>query len=86
MSLKIFSLESNNIQVSWVFEDSGSRRPMPNPVKTFEQAFHNFPDILTEIYKQGFEKPSPIQCQAWPVLLRGQDLIGISQTGSGKDI
>ena len=44
----------------------------------------NYPDILQEIYKQGFEKPSPIQCQAWPVLLSGMDLIGIAQTGTGR--
>lgn len=80
-----YRLASNNIQVAYVFKDTG-RRPIPNPVKTFEHAFSNFPDILTEIYKQGFQKPSPIQCQAWPILLRGQDMIGISQTGSGKTL
>lgn len=37
-----------------------------------------------EIRKQKFEKPSPIQCQAWPVLLSGKDMIGIAQTGTGK--
>lgn len=36
-----------------------------------------------EIAKQGFEKPSPIQCQAWPILLSGIDMIGIAQTGTG---
>lgn len=44
-----------------------------------------YPDILTEIRKQNFEKPSPIQCQAWPILLSGRDLIGIAQTGTGFD-
>ncbi|XP_034243433.1 probable ATP-dependent RNA helicase DDX43 [Thrips palmi] len=83
--VEIYRLQSNNIQVAYVFKDTG-RKPIPNPVKTFEQAFHNYPDILTEIYKQGFKSPSPIQCQAWPVLLGGQDLIGISQTGSGKTL
>lgn len=42
-----------------------------------------YPDILQEIRKQAFTKPTPIQCQAWPVLLAGQDLIGIAQTGTG---
>lgn len=50
---------------------------------TFEQAFQNYPDILREIKKQGFVKPSPIQSQAWPILLKGKDLIGIAQTGTG---
>lgn len=39
-----------------------------------------------EITKQGFEKPSPIQSQAWPVLMKGEDLIGIAQTGTGKTL
>lgn len=56
---------------------------IPNPVQTFEQAFRDYPDILREIEKLGFKEPSPIQCQAWPVLLSGRDLIGIAQTGTG---
>lgn len=49
---------------------------------------NNFPlhNCTDEIKKQGFEKPSPIQAQAWPVLLRGEDLIGIAQTGTGKTL
>ena len=35
---------------------------------------------------QGFERPSPIQAQAWPYLLSGKDLIGIAQTGTGKTL
>ena len=32
----------------------------------------------------GFEEPSPIQIQAVPPLLRGEDVIGQAQTGTGK--
>jgi hypothetical protein len=37
----------------------------------------------------GFTKPSPIQAQAWPILLqtkngRKRDVVGIAETGSGK--
>lgn len=41
---------------------------------------------MDEIHKQGFEKPSPIQAQSWPVLMSGMDLIGIAQTGTGNII
>ncbi|XP_022123974.2 probable ATP-dependent RNA helicase DDX43 [Pieris rapae] len=59
---------------------------IPNPVLTFEQAFKDYPEILDEICKQQFTKPSPIQSQAWPVLLKGEDMIGIAQTGTGKTL
>ncbi len=32
----------------------------------------------------GFAEPTPIQTQAIPVVLRGADLLGLAQTGSGK--
>ena len=33
---------------------------------------------------QGWEKPTPIQELALPALLRGEDVVGLAQTGSGK--
>uniref|UniRef100_A0A6A7GA23 RNA helicase n=1 Tax=Hirondellea gigas TaxID=1518452 RepID=A0A6A7GA23_9CRUS len=60
-------------------------RDVPKPVATFEQA--NFPDyILEEVAKAGFTKPTPIQCQGWPMAMSGHDVIGIAQTGSGKTL
>ncbi|KAJ4428936.1 hypothetical protein ANN_25932 [Periplaneta americana] len=79
-----FRKANNNIVVSFVFEEG--ERGIPNPVQTFEQCFSQYPEILDEIYKQNFELPSPIQSQAWPILLRGHDLIGIAQTGTGKTL
>jgi ATP-dependent RNA helicase DeaD len=37
--------------------------------------------ILTEV---GYERPTPIQAKAIPILLTGNDLIGQAQTGTGK--
>ncbi len=42
------------------------------------------PDILEAIRDVGYESPSPIQEEAIPPLLRGADVIGQAQTGSGK--
>lgn len=82
-----FRLASNNIVVDRTFKDKDKPSlPIPNPVQTFEQAFHEYPELLDEIAKAGFAKPSPIQAQAWPVLLKGEDLIGIAQTGTGKTL
>lgn len=67
-------------------ENAESSAPIPNPVWKFEQCFAKYPDMMEEILKQGFSNPSPIQSQAWPVLLGGEDLIGIAQTGTGKTL
>ncbi len=42
------------------------------------------PRILRAIKEMGFEKLSPIQEQAIPYLLGGEDIIGQAQTGTGK--
>jgi ATP-dependent RNA helicase DeaD len=40
--------------------------------------------LLEAIETLGYESPSAIQAQAIPVALSGKDVIGLSQTGSGK--
>ena len=42
------------------------------------------PETLKAVTTLGFEEPSPIQAAAIPVLLEGHDVVGQSQTGSGK--
>ena len=40
--------------------------------------------ILKALEKQGYTQPTPIQEQAIPILLKGHDLLGVAQTGTGK--
>ena len=40
--------------------------------------------LLQAISRLGFEKASPIQAEAIPLILAGHDVVGQSQTGSGK--
>lgn len=40
--------------------------------------------LLKAIDKLGFEQASPIQAEAIPLLMAGKDIVGQSQTGSGK--
>ena len=40
--------------------------------------------ILKAVQETGYTEPTPIQTAAIPVILRGRDLIGIAQTGTGK--
>lgn len=43
-------------------------------------------ELLRAIDKMGFEQASPIQAEAIPLLLGGRDVVGQSQTGSGKTV
>lgn len=40
--------------------------------------------ILRAVAQAGYEKPSPIQAKAIPPVLKGRDLMGCAQTGTGK--
>ncbi|XP_067369856.1 probable ATP-dependent RNA helicase DDX43 isoform X1 [Channa argus] len=77
--------ENNNIFVDDL-KAEGKKRPIPNPCRTFLEAFELYPEIMENIVRVGFLKPTPIQSQAWPVLLSGEDLIAIAQTGTGKTL
>ena len=43
-------------------------------------------ELLKAIDKLGFEQAAPIQAEAIPLLLQGRDVVGQSQTGSGKTV
>ncbi len=54
-----------------------------------DSAFASLPlstDFLTVVAELGFTSLTPIQAKAMPVLLSGRDLVGQSQTGSGKTV
>lgn len=58
---------------------------VPKPVMTFEEA--SMPEyVLSEVLRCGFDKPTPIQSQGWPMALKGRNMVGISATGSGKTL
>ncbi|KYR02598.1 putative RNA helicase [Tieghemostelium lacteum] len=60
-------------------------RDVPNPIVQFEGA--PFPQyLMKEIHSAGFASPTAIQAQAWPIALRGRDIIGLAETGSGKTL
>lgn len=60
-------------------------KDIPKPVLTFDEA--GFPGyVLQEVKAQGFDAPTAIQSQGWPMALSGRDVIGIAATGSGKTL
>ena len=55
----------------------------PDPITRFDDA--PFPrKLVAALLKQGYESPTPIQAQAWPIAVKGKDVIAIAKTGSGK--
>ena len=57
--------------------------PTPPAPITFKDL--NFqPELMEGLNAMGFEKPTPIQQQAIPVIMKDHDLIACAQTGTGK--
>ncbi|MCL2544841.1 MAG: DEAD/DEAH box helicase, partial [Clostridia bacterium] len=50
---------------------------------TFEQ-MHLIAPLLAAVRKSGYERPTPIQQQTIPLVLKGRDVLGCAQTGTGK--
>ena len=42
------------------------------------------PEILRAVAESGYTKPTPIQAKGIPEVLKGRDMMGIAQTGTGK--
>lgn len=55
----------------------------PEPFLKFSDAPFNA-SIMKSFEQAGFSAPTSIQSQAWPLALRGDDMISIAKTGSGK--
>lgn len=60
-----------------------SGKDVPKPVQKWSHCGLTQP-LLNVIDKLGYEKPTPIQMQALPVIMSGRDVIGVAKTGSGK--
>jgi len=52
-------------------------------MNTFE-IFNLSKQLQNAIDELGFNNPTPIQKEAYPVILSGKDVVGIAQTGTGK--
>jgi ATP-dependent RNA helicase DBP3 len=52
------------------------------PVLSFDNL--SLDQAIKTAYFSGFSAPTPIQAATWPYLMKGRDLIGVAETGSGK--
>lgn len=62
-----------------------NRAACPKPTTSFETCA--FPKYITsQLRALGFVSPTPVQAQAWPLLLSGRNLLAVAPTGSGKTL
>ena len=72
-------INSRNVRANTVRGIPKKQPPAP------QGAFGNLiPDIQRAVAAEGYETPTPIQEQCIPHLLKGRDLMGTAQTGTGK--
>ena len=60
-----------------------SGKDVPRPVQKWSHCGLTR-TMLEVVEKLGYDKPTPIQMQALPVIMSGRDVIGVAKTGSGK--
>ena len=58
---------------------------VPKPIRTWAQCGLSN-RVMELIRRSGFERPTPIQCQALPAIMSGRDCVGVAKTGSGKTL
>lgn len=57
----------------------------PKPILTFDEwVSHEY--LKQVLMEKRFVKPTPIQSAAWPIAIRGRDIVGNVRTGSGKTL
>lgn len=57
----------------------GGTVPAPNPIESFDE-MKDIPTIPIQSY------PSPMQSQAWPIILSGLDMIGFTKSGPERTL
>jgi ATP-dependent RNA helicase DDX52/ROK1 len=71
-------------------DEGAARDEIPDPVMCFEDLERRYPWLpdwlLANLRQAGFERPTAVQAQSWPLLLEGRELLGIAPTGSGKTL
>ena len=77
---------AENAEAAEAAEAEKPAEPAAEPKKP-ENGFKTLglPEKVIEAVKRvGFEQPSPIQAQTIPLLMKGRDVVGLAQTGTGK--
>ena len=61
-----------------------ARHILPEPIFMKFEAYHLSPELMKGIETLGFKKPTDIQYKSIPHILKGEDVLAVAQTGTGK--
>ncbi|CAE7292128.1 DBP2 [Symbiodinium natans] len=68
-----------------ILDGDSEEHPVPGLIDNFDEAC--WPqEVQQALVAEGFEEPTPIQKQIWPIATKGRDVVGIAETGSGKTV
>lgn len=74
-----------NIDISMLVKKaSGQVKEKPVEIKHSFADFDFVQELKTNLDRKGFNTPTPIQDQSIPVILKGRDIVGLANTGTGK--
>jgi len=62
-----------------------SENDLPDPVQSFDSAPFG-KKMRLALKSAGFAAPTAIQAQGWPLAVRGDDVVSVAKTGSGKTL
>jgi len=78
--------KSPKLDISSFINKTGAS-PVPDAVFVPEHSFEDFKlksSLLLAIEQRGYTRPTPIQDKIIPSILEGKDVVGLSNTGTGK--
>lgn len=87
MSAEIENVEKKDWRENCVKPTKDTRVQTADVTATKGHEFESYylkQELLMGIFEKGFEKPSPIQEEAIPRILAGQDVLARAKNGTGK--
>ncbi|HCK92682.1 MAG TPA: ATP-dependent RNA helicase RhlB, partial [Gammaproteobacteria bacterium] len=76
--------EAGSLDAASVEEKAAATESVQEPMVTSFKELDLHPQLSKAIKAMGFDAPTPIQAQTLPFTLKGADIIGQAQTGTGK--
>ncbi|RKP19338.1 P-loop containing nucleoside triphosphate hydrolase protein [Rozella allomycis CSF55] len=84
-----FDLDAKALRNKYKIRLYDGDETLPNPISSFDDFIEKYDldnNFKTVLKSQNFDKPTPIQMQAMPMIMEKVELISLAPTGSGKTL